>query len=307
MVQYQHRDEQLAQVNANEGVLCLDQVVQQVNDPLELEEPQQPQHAHGARALQDLAHLADLLAVLVQRRVGDEHQPLRAHDDHVRHEPSHQVVPQDLLSGGHVLAFLKVAQEEALEHVPGPEQERQPLHGACEPVPWRLEGLHEGYRDEVVAYEEEAREVPAQPEAAVGEDDAGGLRQDPLRLAQDGHGPEGQVPALAQQALALPALVAVLLQEGVEALVPEDAAELPVPGRLYFEAVRHKESRCSRCRGGGGLRADGEGAPVRDHLRGVAAARARVGRGRAVLERKQYVLQRDRARHLRLGLLARER
>mmetsp|Transcript_24883 Transcript_24883/g.67986 ORF Transcript_24883/g.67986 Transcript_24883/m.67986 type:complete len:246 (+) Transcript_24883:1164-1901(+) len=172
MVQHEHRHQQLAQVDDDEGVLTLDHVVEQVDDPLELQQPQQPQDADGARPLDKLDHLAGLPALLVGGRAENRHEPLR-HDDHgIGEEPSHHVVPQDLAVVGDVLALLEVAKEEALAHVRCPEEQGGPVHGHAEPRVPRFEGQGQRNGDKVIADEDQPGEVPRETEGAVRVDGA---------------------------------------------------------------------------------------------------------------------------------------
>mmetsp|Transcript_79876 Transcript_79876/g.178719 ORF Transcript_79876/g.178719 Transcript_79876/m.178719 type:complete len:379 (-) Transcript_79876:321-1457(-) len=96
MVEDQDSKQQLCQVDADEGVLALDHVIQEVDDPLQLQQAQQTQDADGARSLEEFDHLARLPLVLAGSRAEDRHKPLRHDNDCIGNEPRHHVVPQDL-------------------------------------------------------------------------------------------------------------------------------------------------------------------------------------------------------------------
>mmetsp|Transcript_96649 Transcript_96649/g.224079 ORF Transcript_96649/g.224079 Transcript_96649/m.224079 type:complete len:375 (+) Transcript_96649:933-2057(+) len=171
VVQHQDCDQQLGQVDADEGVLTLYPVIEKVDDPLELEQPQQAEDPHGTSSLENLGHLPRLLPIL-SCRAGDRHEPLWTDDDCVKDEPCDEVVPEDPRVIQHQATFLKVAQEESLHHVASPEQQRDPIHADTKPCVRRIEGLVEGNRDQIVADETQSGDVPTEAEAAVRVDDA---------------------------------------------------------------------------------------------------------------------------------------
>mmetsp|Transcript_71759 Transcript_71759/g.214275 ORF Transcript_71759/g.214275 Transcript_71759/m.214275 type:complete len:305 (-) Transcript_71759:897-1811(-) len=109
VVQDENRHQQLCQVDDDERVLVLDQVVEQVDYPLELQQSQEPQGPHSPGALHDLAQLADLpLIAARQALAGHSHEPLWADNDEVRDEPCGEVVLEDPPVVRDVQALVKV-------------------------------------------------------------------------------------------------------------------------------------------------------------------------------------------------------
>mmetsp|Transcript_29984 Transcript_29984/g.68054 ORF Transcript_29984/g.68054 Transcript_29984/m.68054 type:complete len:238 (-) Transcript_29984:462-1175(-) len=166
VVEHQYREEQLCEVDADEGVLALDHVVQQIDDTLKLQEAQQSQDPHSPGALEDLAKLAHTLPVVARCGRGDG-EPLGANDDDVRYEPCEEVALEDPPMGRDVVPLVKVSQEKALEHVARPEEESDPVHAYAQKGRWWIEGLIEGDRYQVIADEDQTREVPGKTEGAV--------------------------------------------------------------------------------------------------------------------------------------------
>mmetsp|Transcript_25766 Transcript_25766/g.76915 ORF Transcript_25766/g.76915 Transcript_25766/m.76915 type:complete len:254 (+) Transcript_25766:1130-1891(+) len=231
MIEHYNEEQHPPQAEADECPLALDQVVQHRHDPLQLQEPQQPQDADDARALDQLGKGVDAHLLVGQEGAGNHDEPLRPDDEQVHKEPGPEVLHDDPPVVDDIEPILVVPQEETLRHVQAPEDKCEPVHELRKGCRWRQERHREGNGAHVKADEYQAAKVPTEPEIVVRIDDAGkglflGLFMTEHRLA-----------TVTRTVVKVPRVQIPLGHQGVQLPPPRVGLQGPHPLVLDLEAL----------------------------------------------------------------------